>query len=49
MNHRHFMLAYLVTWFLQLGYLGTILVGWQRSRSSRSRLKSGRPNLSVEQ
>ena len=30
MNHRHLILAYLVTWLLQLGYLGTVLVGWRR-------------------
>jgi hypothetical protein len=32
MNHRHLILAYLVTWLLQLGYLGTVLVGWRRLR-----------------
>ena len=32
MNHRHLILAYLVTWLLQLGYLGTILAGWRRLR-----------------
>lgn len=32
MNHRHLILAYLVTWLLQLGYLGTVLVGWRRMR-----------------
>jgi len=31
-NHRHLILAYLVTWLLQLGYLGTVLVGWRRLR-----------------
>lgn len=30
MNHRHLVLAYVVTWALQLGYLGTILFGWRR-------------------
>jgi hypothetical protein len=32
MNHRHLILAYLVTWLLQLGYLSTVLVGWRRLR-----------------
>ncbi len=32
MNHRHLILAYLVTWLLQLGYFSTILVGWRRMR-----------------
>jgi hypothetical protein len=32
MNHRHLILAYVVTWLLQLGYLGTVLVGWRRLR-----------------
>jgi hypothetical protein len=32
MNHRHLILAYLVTWLLQLGYLGTVVVGWRRLR-----------------
>lgn len=32
MNHRHLILAYLVTWLLQLGYFITILVGWRRMR-----------------
>lgn len=32
MNHRHLVLAYLVAWFLQLGYFSTILVGWHRLR-----------------
>ncbi len=32
MNHRHLVLAYLITWLLQLGYLGGILVGWRRLR-----------------
>ncbi len=32
MNFRHLVLAYCLTWFLQLGYLSIILVGWRRLR-----------------
>jgi len=32
MNHRHLVLAYVVAWTLQLGYLSTILLGWRRLR-----------------
>ena len=32
MNHRHLVLAYCLTWFLQLGYLGYILTGWRGVR-----------------
>lgn len=32
MDHRHLILAYAVTWLLQLGYLGTIVLGWRRLR-----------------
>ena len=32
MNFRHLVIAYGLTWFLQLGYLSVILVGWRRLR-----------------
>ncbi len=32
MNHQHLILAYLVTWLLQLGYFGAVLLGWRRTR-----------------
>jgi hypothetical protein len=32
MAHRNLILAYVITWVLQLGYLGTIVLGWRRSR-----------------
>jgi hypothetical protein len=31
MNHQHLILAYCLTWFLQLGYLGYVLLGWRRT------------------
>jgi hypothetical protein len=30
MNVYHLIAAYCLTWFLQLGYLGIILVAWRR-------------------
>lgn len=32
MNLRHLVIAYCLTWILQLGYLGYILRGWRRLR-----------------
>lgn len=32
MNLRHLILAYCVTWLLQLGYLAIVLVGWWKLR-----------------
>lgn len=32
MNFRHLVFAYCLTWFLQLGYLSLILMGWRRLR-----------------
>jgi hypothetical protein len=32
MEHRNLILAYLLTWALQLGYLGRVLLGWRRAR-----------------
>jgi hypothetical protein len=29
---NHLVIAYCLTWFLQLGYLSFILVGWRRLR-----------------
>ena len=43
MAHRHLILAYVLTWVLQLGYVGFLAVKWQRekrageSQSDRSR------------
>lgn len=31
-HHHHLAIAYLITWLLQLGYLGGILAGWRRLR-----------------
>ncbi len=33
MAHRHLVLAYVVTWAGQLGYLAWVLVRWRRARS----------------
>jgi hypothetical protein len=35
MAHRHLILAYVLTWALQLGYLGSLGVKWQRERRRR--------------
>lgn len=32
MGHRNLILAYVFTWVIQLSYLGSIVVGWRRSR-----------------
>ncbi len=32
MNFGHLVIAYCLTWFLQLGYLGIVLMGWRRLR-----------------
>lgn len=32
MAHRNLILAYVITWLLQLGYLGYVLLGWRRLR-----------------
>ena len=32
MEHRNLVLAYVITWVLQLGYLSIIVLGWRRSR-----------------
>ncbi len=32
MEHRNLILAYVITWVLQLGYLGSIILGWRRSQ-----------------
>jgi hypothetical protein len=38
MAHRHLILAYAITWALQLGYVGILAAKWQREkRSSRLR------------
>ena len=37
MAHRHLVLAYVLTWVLQLGYLGFLGLKWQREkRAGRS-------------
>ena len=37
MAHRHLVLAYVITWALQLGYVGLLGVKWgQERRSSRT-------------
>ena len=39
MAHRHMILAYVLTWVLQLGYVGFLAVKWQREkRAGRARL-----------
>ena len=37
MNLRHLIVAYCLTWLLQLGYLGMILTGWRRLRKPPGR------------
>jgi len=32
MQHRNLILAYVITWVLQLGYLGSIALGWRRTQ-----------------
>ncbi len=32
MEHRNLILAYVITWVLQLGYLSTILLGWRKDK-----------------
>ena len=32
MEHRNLILAYVITWVLQLGYLSTIVLGWRKGR-----------------
>jgi hypothetical protein len=32
MAHRHLILAYVITWIIQLGYLGNISLGWRRTQ-----------------
>ncbi len=31
MGHRNLILAYVFTWVMQLGYLGSIVLGWRKS------------------
>jgi hypothetical protein len=31
MKHRHLVLAYLLTWAVQLGYAGWVALRWRRS------------------
>jgi hypothetical protein len=31
MKHRHLVLAYVITWAIQLGYAGWILYRWRRA------------------
>jgi hypothetical protein len=41
MAHRHLVLAYVITWALQLGYLGLLGLKWrQEKRSSRTLQRS---------
>lgn len=35
MAHRHLVLAYVITWTLQLGYLGFLGLKWRRDKASR--------------
>ncbi len=39
MAHRHLILAYVLTWTLQLGYLGRLAVKWQREKRASTRLR----------
>jgi hypothetical protein len=32
MAHRHLILAYVLTWVLQLGYVGFLAVKWHREK-----------------
>jgi hypothetical protein len=34
MAHRHLVLAYVLTWVLQLGYVGFLAVKWHSARRS---------------
>lgn len=34
MAHRHLILAYVLTWVLQLGYVGFLAVRWQREKGA---------------
>jgi hypothetical protein len=38
MAHRHLVLAYVLTWVLQLGYVGFLAIKWRaEKRADRSR------------
>ena len=34
MAHRHLILAYVITWVLQLGYVGVLAVKWRQEKRS---------------
>jgi hypothetical protein len=35
MAHRHLVLAYVITWVLQFGYVGILAVKWRQEKRSR--------------
>jgi hypothetical protein len=39
MAHRHLILAYVLTWVLQLGYVGFLTVKWQREKRAGRTLR----------
>lgn len=39
MAHRHLILAYALTWVLQLGYVGFLAVKWQREQRADRALR----------
>lgn len=41
MNLRHLIAAYCFTWFMQLGYLSLVLIGWRRLVKSTRPAASG--------
>jgi hypothetical protein len=39
MAHRHLILAYVLTWVLQLGYVGFLAVKWQQEKRAGRTLR----------
>ena len=39
MAHRHLVLAYVLTWVLQLGYVAFLAVKWQREKRADRALR----------
>jgi len=39
MAHRHLVLAYVLTWVLQLGYVGFLAMKWQREKRAGQPLR----------